>query len=154
MTRLPSILGLSLLEPWASLMAHGHKRVETRSWKTPYRGLVAIQASKSRQAVKDGTSHHLWWDVLGREEPEYHFGCIIAVVRLLGCVETEAISPTLDSQEQAFGNYEPGRFAWRFEAVPTRLVRPVLCKGMLGLWMLQPAADSDVRVQSGTESLA
>lgn len=29
---------LSLKEPWASLIAFGPKRIETRSWRTRYRG--------------------------------------------------------------------------------------------------------------------
>jgi activating signal cointegrator 1 len=37
---------LSLWEPWATLMAIGAKRIETRSWSTSYRGWLAIQASK------------------------------------------------------------------------------------------------------------
>lgn len=37
---------LSLTQPWASLVAIGAKRIETRSWSTSYRGLVAIHASK------------------------------------------------------------------------------------------------------------
>lgn len=38
---------LTLHQPWASLIALGHKRIETRSWSTPYRGPLAIHAGKS-----------------------------------------------------------------------------------------------------------
>src|SRR5690349_2810871 len=44
---IPEIRGLSLWEPWAFLMAVDEKRFETRSWATPYRGTVAIHASKN-----------------------------------------------------------------------------------------------------------
>lgn len=37
---------LSLLQPWATLIDVGAKTIETRSWPTSYRGLVAIHASK------------------------------------------------------------------------------------------------------------
>lgn len=37
--------GLTLTQPWASLFGRP-KRIETRSWTTGYRGLVAIHASK------------------------------------------------------------------------------------------------------------
>lgn len=37
---------LSLTQPWASLIAIGAKRVETRSWSTNHRGPVAIHAAK------------------------------------------------------------------------------------------------------------
>lgn len=37
---------LTVTEPWATLIAIGAKRIETRSWPTDYRGPVAIHASK------------------------------------------------------------------------------------------------------------
>jgi activating signal cointegrator 1 len=37
---------LTLTQPWASLVAIGAKRIETRSWRTPYRGPLAIHAAK------------------------------------------------------------------------------------------------------------
>jgi hypothetical protein len=40
---------LSLLQPWASLLVFGEKMIETRSWKTSYRGPVAIHASLSEK---------------------------------------------------------------------------------------------------------
>jgi hypothetical protein len=38
--------GLSLTQPWATLVAIGAKKIETRSWSTPYRGDLAIHATK------------------------------------------------------------------------------------------------------------
>jgi len=38
---------ISLTQPWATLVAIGAKRIETRSWATPYRGAVAIHAAQS-----------------------------------------------------------------------------------------------------------
>ena len=37
---------LSLWQPWASLIAIGAKHIETRHWKTDYRGPIAIHAAK------------------------------------------------------------------------------------------------------------
>lgn len=37
---------LSLTQPWATLVAVRAKRIETRSWRTNYRGPIAIHASK------------------------------------------------------------------------------------------------------------
>ena len=37
---------LSILQPWASLSVLGHKKIETRSWNTKYRGELYIHASK------------------------------------------------------------------------------------------------------------
>ena len=41
-----SMRGLTLTQPWASLVAIGAKRIETRSWSTNYRGPIAIHAAK------------------------------------------------------------------------------------------------------------
>src|SRR3990167_3828953 len=37
---------ITLTQPWATLVALGHKRIETRSWTTSYRGPLAIHAAK------------------------------------------------------------------------------------------------------------
>lgn len=37
---------LTLTQPWATLVAIGAKRIETRSWSTSYRGPLAIHAGK------------------------------------------------------------------------------------------------------------
>jgi activating signal cointegrator 1 len=38
---------LSLMQPWATLLICGEKTVETRSWRTSHRGLLAVHASKT-----------------------------------------------------------------------------------------------------------
>lgn len=37
---------LSFTQPWASLVAIGAKQIETRSWNTTHRGLIAIHAAR------------------------------------------------------------------------------------------------------------
>lgn len=44
---------ISLWQPWASLVAFGEKKIETRSWSTLYRGALAIHATK-------GMPHEAW----------------------------------------------------------------------------------------------
>lgn len=39
---------LTVWQPWAQLLAAGHKHNETRSWRTSYRGEILIHA-----AIKD-----------------------------------------------------------------------------------------------------
>jgi hypothetical protein len=38
---------LSVRQPWAWLIVHGHKPYENRTWNTKFRGEVLIHASKS-----------------------------------------------------------------------------------------------------------
>lgn len=37
---------LSVWQPWAQLLAAGHKHNETRSWRTNYRGEILIHATQ------------------------------------------------------------------------------------------------------------
>ncbi len=37
---------LSIIEPWATLIKEKKKYIETRTWKTSYRGELYIHASK------------------------------------------------------------------------------------------------------------
>src|SRR2546427_534687 len=39
------VKALTLTAPWAHLIAAGAKRIETRSWRTDYRGQLAIHAA-------------------------------------------------------------------------------------------------------------
>src|SRR5437868_804524 len=41
-----AVKALSLWQRWASAMALGWKRIETRHWSLSYRGLLAIHAAK------------------------------------------------------------------------------------------------------------
>lgn len=49
---------LTLWQPWASLIALGEKRYETRSWATSYRGLLAIHASAPKPQVWPYLTRH------------------------------------------------------------------------------------------------
>lgn len=37
---------ITLIQPWATLVALGEKKIETRSWSTNFRGRIAIHAGK------------------------------------------------------------------------------------------------------------
>lgn len=131
------IRGLSLTQPWASLMARGAKRIETRSWSTKHRGLVAIHASKSFPLVyRHRCVEPMFRDALGPTGyARLPRGAIVAVGCLVDCCLTQLISPDLTPLELAFGDYEPGRYAWMMQDV-VALKDPVPCKGHLGLWTM------------------
>ena len=44
---------LSIIEPWATLIKEKKKYIETRTWKTNYRGELYIHASKKKINEKD-----------------------------------------------------------------------------------------------------
>lgn len=134
---------LSLWDPWASFMALGYKKWETRSWSTPYRGLLAIHAAKTKIAIKDGTpleKAELILEATGvrlQLPSAWPLGCILAVVDLYDCVPTEGLKP--DPMESILGNYMPERFAWQTKDL--RRVKPLPYTGMQGLTTLNPEVE-------------
>ncbi len=128
---------LSLTQPWATLVAAGGKQIETRSWPTKHRGLLAIHASQGwTDADKRLGTHPPFSDVLYRagvrSTLDLPRGTVVALCRLIDCVRTEDVCNWSD-QERAFGDYTPGRWAWRLTdvyALPT----PIPARGRLGLW--------------------
>jgi hypothetical protein len=158
-----SIPTLTLTQPWATLVAIGAKRIETRSWRTSYRGPLAIHAAKSfPQECKDLVWTKPFYEALiqrdvpaGDDHPYFEqgakrdifpaipVGVVVAVCRLVDVVPTEWLvtrSEPISAQERALGNYSHGRFGWLLEDIrPLR--EPIPAKGALGLWQWQPPAD-------------
>src|SRR5438270_11273502 len=104
----PSYCALSLTQPWATLVVTGAKRVETRSWKTPYRGWLGIHAAKGFPR---------WARELCSEEPfrsalaaagidawtDLPVGALLGGVRLLDCVPTTGVELVgISDTERAF----------------------------------------------------
>jgi hypothetical protein len=123
--------GLSLTEPFATLISIRVKRFETRSFSTAYRGPLAIQAAK-RFPPECRALVHTEPFRSALCAPVWRLGGILAVVDLVDCVRITAENAP-DGDEFDFGDYTPGRFMWRLENV-RRLPVPIACKGALGLW--------------------
>lgn len=148
---------LSLSQPWASLMATGEKKVETRSWRTEFRGLVAIHASaKFSVPHRQLADTHVYFNTALRRHDHHRprgeglpRGRIVAVAELMGCFDAEGIEWDLSAQELAFGDYSVGRYAWMFEN-HVQLPEPVECKGMLGLWKVPVDIEEEIRHQLRT----
>lgn len=129
---------LTLTQPWATLMALQAKRIETRSWKTPYRGELVIHAAKGFPGdAKDFCGSAGVRAVTGGWTPaQFPLSRGLCVVRLIDCIPTEdkrlAQFFTVPN-EVWFGDYGPGRFAWVTEFVRT-VEDERIVKGALGLW--------------------
>lgn len=128
---------LSLWEPWASLMAHEEKHVETRHWTTSYRGAVIIQAAKNPAEIGPALISPPFREALARHGIQhmahFHLGKALAVGWLYDIVHTEDLRDQLSPQELLFGNYAAGRYAWQFKDI-VLLPEPVELKGQQGLW--------------------
>lgn len=144
---------LSLLQPWASLIAIGAKKIETRSWYPPnnYRGPLAIHASKNwPRKVEAIRFTEPFWTVLDkagyRITGQFPTGAVIATCELLGVfkitdndlegIGIEEAFPLPLEPEISFGDYTPGHYAWVLGDV--RQIEPIPAKGSLGLWEWQP----------------
>ena len=129
---------LTLTQPWATLVAIGAKRIETRSWRTSYRGPLAIHAAKGfPKYARAFTLEPDCYECAPMGKPTYAaypLGCVLAVCRLVACTLTsQAFEELLSDRERALGNYAPGRFAWIIEDVK-QLPEPIPAKGALQLW--------------------
>lgn len=150
---------LTLTQPWASLVALGAKKIETRSWATPHRGEVAIHAGKGWTAAERA---------LVEREPFKSALCGLTVETMphgvvVATAELRAVRIMIDGPpgdplllqldmnavpepERTFGGYAEGRYAWMLENV-RRLPSPVAALGRLGVFTLPEKAAEAVRVQ-------
>ena len=123
---------ITIHQPWASLIASGAKRYETRGWKTNHRGRLAIHAGK--EWSKD---HERAWNRLRRSPytiPEVApLGAIICVCDLVDCIPVEQIRDQLSPLERELGDYSDGRYAWELKVVKVAPA-PIPMAGKQGLW--------------------
>ena len=144
--------GFTLWEPWASLVAQGLKRNETRSWSTRYRGVLAIHAAKTDRDV--GPIQRIF-DVgeisrfnrrafMKAVKNGWPLGKVVAVVELVDCIPTEqAVKEGLTKMEKAAGDYSAGRFAWIFKNI-RRVDPPIAWRGAQGLWNVPLDLESEL----------
>lgn len=134
---------ISLHQPWASLIAWGHKKFETRSWKTNYRGDLVIYAAKRKQREQELLFSKILCDlsfygvfVLPHQQDFsiLPFGMAIVKCQLTDCImmTPEFIAQQSDT-EKLCGDWKEGRYAWRLEDVQV-FSKPFEVKGYQGLW--------------------
>lgn len=108
---------LCVKQPWAHLIASGRKRFEIRSWRTNYRGPLAIVASKG--ADRDGVA---FWGDGPRSQ-------VVAVANLVDC------RPFMPADaEAACCEWDMGLYVW--ELADVRPGWPGHVSGRLGIFEL------------------
>lgn len=169
------MLALSLTQPWATLVAIGAKKIETRSFQRSYRGPLAIHAAEGLgpvggkkgllSLIETAPFRSVLVDAGGYAGAiPMPFGAIVAVCELVDCVPTANTGKPggplttwrsgehwwlLTDQERAFGDYSPGRYAWLLTNIRA-LPEPIPAKGALGLWELDPVIEQAVTQQLAT----
>lgn len=121
---------ISLWQPWASAMALGWKRNETRHWRTSYRGPLLIHAAKKIigwpsmeiQSLFDGTAF---------QPSDLPLGVLLCRVDLIDCKEI-FLNNRPSGIERILGDYTPGRFMWITENL--KIFNPILFRGSQGFF--------------------
>jgi hypothetical protein len=129
---------LSIKQPWASLIAHGIKDIENRTWKTKYRGKIYIHACQNLPKDHWGLLNPLQYRkamdfIIDNNDPVLQLGAIIGEVEIIDCVinhpsiwaeKTTLLEPSL----------EKTIYNWVL-ANPTLYDKPILnVKGKLSFW--------------------
>jgi len=142
---------ITIMQPFATLIALGEKHFETRCWPTKYRGDLLIHAGKGIQYM-----HLCELDSFGcilekhgyTTRDKLPLGLIIAKVNLADCLKVK--ESTLDfgigitkavleddteiiGNELKFGDYTKGRYAWKLDDTEM-LKEPIPVKGQQRLW--------------------
>lgn len=112
---------LTIKQPWAWLIIAGYKRIENRTWKTGYRGALAIHAGKAFDVEGWLWVRKAFPGIRMPHPDNFTRGAVIGTVQLQSIVT--------DSDNPWFG----GPYGWVFDH-PRPLVRPVGYKGSLALW--------------------
>lgn len=140
---------LTLWQPWASLIAQGNKKFETRSWATYYRGPLLIHAAKRIPRKGDANQQIVTAlkDSGIKQIGDLPFGAAICTVYLLNIFRVEDVLDRgwISPEERDFGDYSPGRFAWQFVnlcPMPT----PIPMIGRQGLWTAEIEAIMGPRI--------
>jgi hypothetical protein len=123
---------ITISQPYASLIASGEKWVENRTWAANYHGPLAIHAGKGQQ-------------YLSREQlAEYPTGCIIAVAKLVECVQLREIGsgdlrrlPGKNAKRRVYGDiarhdHAEGPWCWVLDEI--QKIQPLPFRGAQGLW--------------------
>ncbi len=119
---------LSIKQPWASLIAHGIKDIENRTWKTNFRGRILIHATANPAAEPYMIFSDEQIDVIENNMFEiigsyYDNSMIIGSVEIVDCVQND---PSVWAEQ--------GVWNWKL-ANPILFEKPIEgVKGKLMLW--------------------
>lgn len=77
---------LSVRQPWAWLIVHGHKPVENRTWPTSHRGDTLIHAGLEFDAEGLQSVLHAFPELQPLLPDQYELGGIVGRAQLIACV--------------------------------------------------------------------
>lgn len=136
------VRGLTVPQPYASLIAHGVKTVESRSWQPAPEmfdpGIVLlIRAGRDvdPEAIKSEPIREALVGRCALDPDDLPRSAVIAVVNAYRAGPWPAGLALQTAKEQApYGDLSEGRFLWFLSTVVERLPEPVKCKTGRHLW--------------------
>jgi len=115
---------ISILQPYAWLIVHGHKDIENRAWSTPFRGRILIHAGKTySRRTHDAYAAEMAED-FGLDLPRFEdmpLGGIVGSATIVDCVREHA------SRWKVLGS-------WGFVLTDQRVHPFVPYRGQLGVF--------------------
>ena len=141
---------LSIKQPWASLIAHGIKDIENRTWKTNFRGRIYIHASGTPAEESYKLFNDNQWKKIQKHDFDFavfssytHISAIIGEVDIVDCVINHS-SIWAEKMETYPSEEVPGlnilkkgqKYIWNWVlANPVLYDKPILnVKGKLSFW--------------------
>jgi len=117
---------LSIRQPWAELILQGRKTIELRSWRTHYRGRIAVHAS---QTVREEACV-----AFGLDPARVVRGALVGTVKLVDILALdEAAWEALRDQHLSLRDFPGPMFGWQLED-PQRLPQPIPMRGRMSLF--------------------
>jgi activating signal cointegrator 1 len=146
------VKGISLYQPYASFIAWGWKKFETRSRSTAHRGELAIQATQ-----KEPAEYREYYDRMIEkhvpkakrvEFPKWEDlprGAVVCLVNLIEVFSTADLNFMARLKMSAkyhteFGDFTKGRYAWLLRDVRP-LSAPLAYPGAQGFFNIDPATE-------------
>lgn len=125
------VKALTLYQPYATAIALGLKRFETRGWATKHRCMIAIHAATAMPTwAKEFAATEV---ALGRIPSRLPLGAVVCIADLVEVVPSAVAFLDTDAIERLYGDFSAGRFAWRLDNIQV-LVEPCFVKGRQGIW--------------------
>ncbi|WP_154309429.1 2-oxoglutarate dehydrogenase E1 [Metabacillus lacus] len=132
-----------MIQPWASLFVLGETQYETRTWRTNYRGPLAIHTSRKIDvnACKQASILPLL-AAHGYSAKNLPAGYIIGICRLTNCIKVIenhggwAVledGRTVEGKDFLLGDYREGCYVWEVHEMKV-LNNWIPAKGQLGIW--------------------
>jgi len=145
---------ISIWQPWASLIVHGFKTIETRSWNAPKSVIgqrIGIAATKNilpeqLAAFNDPDFQKFYCDTGLPALDQLPRGAVLgsAVLHSSSPIDQETVDDITD-EEFAFGWFTEGRYAWRLRG--QQAFGPYAARGAQGLWEWEPPHEVVTQIQ-------